>query len=98
MAVKVTKAEKFWKGLDIFQFKEILWSTMDNRHLPIRCVSDEHLANIIWHCKGNNFQKLVYPKSLIRSLEREASVRNLTSSFLRRAPIPYRKVCGKWNM
>jgi len=74
--------------------RDTTWTTADGRKIPIRCMSDVHLANTIDHIRNSVFSKH-YSPMLLEAMLREAKDRGLTESFLARAPIPWQDVDGK---
>ena len=83
----------------LIEFRKQIWTSGDGKlvpfkYTPIGELQDEHLANIINHCK---IQSENYPPSLIFMLEIEASSRKLTKKFLDRGPIPW-KHQDRWMM
>jgi hypothetical protein len=78
--------------------RDTTWNTLDGREIPIRCLSDVHLANVIHYMEqvvSVYFRK--QNKPLVKVLRQEASKRKLTSEFLARAPMPWQDVDGKWK-
>lgn len=71
------------------------WRTLDGRTIPIRCLSDTHLANIIRWVSGWEQDEL--KAHLVEALTTEAKTRGLTDEFISRAPIPWQDVDGKWK-
>jgi len=73
--------------------RDTIWGTLDGRRIPIRCLGDAHLANVIHHvgCGGH------FNGPLFAVLLKEANDRGLTEEFLGRAPIPFQDVDGKWK-
>lgn len=71
--------------------RDTVWGTLDGRRIPIRCLSDTHLANVINHLSNRNNDEL------LTVMIAEATERNLSKEFLASAPIPWQDVDGKWK-
>ena len=70
------------------------WESADGRKIPVRCLGDVHLANIINHISQHPGW---YSNKLLKVMKEEAEIRKLYESFLSRAPIPWQDVDGKWK-
>lgn len=74
--------------------RDTTWGTLDGREIPIRCLDDLHLANIIaWVSDrpGN------YRYELLTVLKKEAKLRKLSQEFLDGAPYPFKDQDGTWR-
>lgn len=67
----------------------MIWISVDGRVFELHEISDEHLKNIIRHCKLYN-----YSLSTIETLEQEALRRGFKEKFVGQA-IPWRDKDGK---
>lgn len=74
--------------------RDTTWGTLDGREIPIRCLDDTHLANIIAWVKD---RPLNYRYELLAVLKKEAKIRKLSQEFLDGAPYPFRDIDGKWK-
>lgn len=74
--------------------RDTLWGTVDGRQIPIRCMTDTHLANTINHL---NVNREWYDEQLMEVLLKEALDKGLSKEFLDSAPIPWQDVDGKWK-
>ena len=74
--------------------RDTTWGTLDGREIPIRCLEDTHLANIIAWVSDRPFS---YRAELLSVLKKEAKLRKLGQEFLDGAPYPFKDVDGKWK-
>lgn len=74
--------------------RDTTWGTLDGREIPIRCLEDTHLANIIAWVTARPFS---YRAELLTVLKKEAKIRKLSQEFLDGAPYPFKDVDGKWK-
>jgi len=72
--------------------RDRIWTTLDGRKIPIRCLSDIHLANCIFEGRKRALSQIN-----LGILLSEAELRDLSSDFLAMAPIPWQDVDGKWK-
>ena len=82
--------------------RDVIWNTVDGKSIPIRCLTDTHLANIIAMikpCHDDAYPKGLpsYHRDLLAAMLKEARIRKLSKAFLDRAPIPWQDIDGKWK-
>jgi hypothetical protein len=75
--------------------RNFVWHTLDGRAIPVRCMTDVHLANVIHYIKGS-LPASDRKRALLKMLRDEAKFRGLKQSFLDSAPIPWQDPDGKW--
>jgi hypothetical protein len=71
------------------------WKTLDGRSIPIRCLTDVHLANVIYFVK-NTLPASARRNQLLKALRKVANTRGLKRAFLDAAPMPWQDVDGQW--
>jgi hypothetical protein len=75
--------------------ENLMWTTLDGRTLPISCVTDLHLANIVSHVA--KYEQRI-GRATLNTVIMEAVKRGLSSEFLTKAPYPWQDVDGKWKV
>jgi len=75
------------------------WTTLDGREIPIRCLTDIHLANLIKHVQDNIRLYPIHEErmDILNALKKESKFRKLSHEFLNSAPIPWQDVDGQWK-
>lgn len=71
------------------------WQTHTGKIIPLKDLTDTHLANIIDFVKSNNMKN---GKLLLKTLRSIAKDRGLTTKFLGRSQIPYKNENNKWEI
>lgn len=69
------------------------WGTFDGRRIPIKHLSNAHLANIIAMMRVN----FTTPSDLFKVLLQEAKDRELPQEYLDLAPYPFLDTDGRWK-
>ena len=69
------------------------WGTADGRILPVKCMTDTHLANVLSFVENTDHRSCEFHAVLLQ----ETRKRKLTKEFLGKAPIPWQDVDGTWK-